>query len=200
MRILVVSESFMTRESLGTLFEQYSTIREVIAIKSLSMIDKRELLNFSFIFIEVVDKNKDELDTISLLKRVSPNVKVMILDRTKSNHILEMAIKSKIEGYLLYIIDKDEFKYHFEKIKNGKRVYESEAIEKIIYNDIKSLDVLSKRERQVLDELAKGLNNKEIGQKLYIAECTVKKHVSNILQKLELKNRQEAIIYNQKLS
>ena len=43
--------------------------------------------------------------------------------------------------------------------------------------------------------MSKGLNNKEIGENLFITECTVKKHVSNIFQKLNIRNRQEAIIY-----
>ena len=58
-----------------------------------------------------------------------------------------------------------------------------------------NIEKLTKRECEVLKEMSKGLNNKEIGENLFITECTVKKHVSNIFQKLNIRNRQEAIIY-----
>lgn len=55
--------------------------------------------------------------------------------------------------------------------------------------------MLTKREQDVLREISKGLNNKEIADNLFITESTVKKHVSNILSKLDFRNRQEAILY-----
>ena len=79
---------------------------------------------------------------------------------------------------------------------SGKKSYETSLIEVVVNSKTESnIEKLTKRECEVLKEMSKGLNNKEIGENLFITECTVKKHVSNIFQKLNIRNRQEAIIY-----
>lgn len=57
---------------------------------------------------------------------------------------------------------------------------------------------LTAREREILDHLAKGLSNKEIGEKLFLSEKTVKHHITNILQKLQVRNRVEAALLAQR--
>jgi RNA polymerase sigma factor (sigma-70 family) len=60
------------------------------------------------------------------------------------------------------------------------------------------LDELTERERQILQKLAAGLNNKEIGQQLHLAEKTIRHYMTNILQKLQVRNRVEAALIAQK--
>jgi two-component system, NarL family, nitrate/nitrite response regulator NarL len=60
------------------------------------------------------------------------------------------------------------------------------------------LDELTEREQQVLELVAAGLSNKEIGQQLYLSEKTVKHHMTNILQKLQVRNRVEAAMFAQR--
>lgn len=59
----------------------------------------------------------------------------------------------------------------------------------------KCTNPLTMREEEVLNKIAEGKNNKVISEELYISESTVKSHVRNVLQKLNLKNRKEAIVY-----
>jgi DNA-binding NarL/FixJ family response regulator len=60
------------------------------------------------------------------------------------------------------------------------------------------LDELTSREREILESLAAGLSNKEIGEKLFLSEKTVKHYMTNILQKLQVRNRVEAALLAQK--
>jgi RNA polymerase sigma factor (sigma-70 family) len=60
------------------------------------------------------------------------------------------------------------------------------------------LDELTPREREILEGLAAGLSNKEIGEKLFLSEKTVKHYMTNILQKLQVRNRVEAALLAQK--
>jgi RNA polymerase sigma factor (sigma-70 family) len=60
------------------------------------------------------------------------------------------------------------------------------------------LDELTPREREILESLAAGLSNKEIGEKLFLSEKTVKHYMTNILQKLQVRNRVEAALLAQK--
>jgi DNA-binding NarL/FixJ family response regulator len=63
---------------------------------------------------------------------------------------------------------------------------------------ISPLDELTPREKQILEGLAAGLSNKEIGEKLFLSEKTVKHYMTNILQKLQVRNRVEAALLAQK--
>ena len=56
-------------------------------------------------------------------------------------------------------------------------------------------DSLTNREKEIIQLIGEGLDNKQIAKKIYIEECTVKKHVSNILKKLNLRSRKDIIIY-----
>lgn len=78
-------------------------------------------------------------------------------------------------------------KYHLNVVVQNANKQE------INYEKIRSLK-LSEREIEVLAALVSGLTNKEIGEKLFISESTVKSHVSNIFSKLQVRNRPEAII------
>ncbi|MHA7055625.1 response regulator transcription factor [Aquimarina sp. M1] len=78
-------------------------------------------------------------------------------------------------------------------IINKKVLYRSKVVSKEIdHEKIKALG-LSKREQEVLSEIASGLSNKEIAEKLFVSESTIKTHVSNVLLKLNAKRRTQAI-------
>lgn len=195
MNILVVSASFITRESLENVFKYTLNIGDVVLKERLSDLTKEELLNAKLIFIELEERTTIELDLIKYVKLYSKNTKVIVLDRNKSEFIFTELVQSNVDGYIFNVKDKSEFIHNIENILRGKKVFESDLIENIVHNKyINNMKLLTKRENEVLEEMAKGLNNKEIANNLYITEYTVKKHVSNIFAKLGFKNRQEAII------
>lgn len=195
MDILVVSTSFMTRESLEHMFKDTLNMGNVVSKERLSDLTKEELLNSKLIFIELEERAGINLDLIKYVKLYSKNTKVIVLDRNKSEFIFTELVQSNVDGYIINVKDKSEFIYNIENILGGKKVFESYLIENIVQNKyISNMKLLTRREHEVLKEMAKGLNNKEIANNLYITEYTVKKHVSNIFSKLGFKNRQEAII------
>lgn len=195
MNILVVSASFITRESLEHMFKDTLNMGNVVSKERLSDLTKEELLNSKLIFIELEERAGIDLDLIKYVKLYSKNTKVIVLDRNKSEFIFTELVQSNVDGYIINVKDKSEFIYNIENILSGKKVFESDLIENIVQNKyISNMKLLTKREHEVLEEMSKGLNNKEIANNLYITEYTVKKHVSNIFSKLGFKNRQEAII------
>ena len=82
---------------------------------------------------------------------------------------------------------------------NKRKKQSQSEIEQIDFQQIKKLGI-SNREYEVLVEIAKGLSNKEIGEKLHISESTIKTHVSNLLVKLNAKRRTQAIQIAKELS
>ena len=98
----------------------------------------------------------------------------------------------EISGLIMKNANEEDVIYALNVIMRGGRYYSPECIK--MKPSVSVQDNLTKRESEVLDLLKEGKTNYEIGRELYISEATAKKHVSNILGKLGLKNRVEAVI------
>ena len=196
MNILLISESFILREYMENLFNEIIKDAQVNVKIRLSETTQEVLLQTDFVFIDIYDEISKELKIIDYIKIKNKKLKALVIDRNKNKSTFKKVLKYGIEGYITNLVDKEEFIFSIKKILNGKKVYETDLVE-IVVNDKtnKELNQLTRREQEVLKEISKGLNNKEIADNLFITECTVKKHVSNIFQKLNFRNRQEAIIY-----
>jgi RNA polymerase sigma factor (sigma-70 family) len=110
------------------------------------------------------------------------------------------AIKNGAQGYLLKNMDPEYWLDYITSIVEGEAPISRALATKILQefslqkNDI-SGNMLSEREKEVLQLVGQGLSNKEIGKKLYISESTVKNHLRNILAKLHLQNRMQLIAF-----
>lgn len=201
MKILLASNSFTTKESIGNIFKNIFESVSVVQTSNLKDCTIIDLINYDFIFMEFDENSYDDIDLIVNVKSISSYLKVILLDRRKCKKTFTKALNNSIDGYITDLSDKEDFIHTVKKVFKGKKVYEAELIHSIASkNEMEDIDALTKREREVLDEIAKGLNNRSIASSLYITEYTVKKHVSNILSKLNLNSRQEAIIYVNQLS
>ena len=196
MNILLISESFILREYMEKLFKGIIKDAQINIKTKLSEIPKEELLQTDFVFVDIYDEISKELEIIDYIKIENKNLKVLVIDRDKNKNTFKKVIEYGIEGYVTNIIEKEEFVFSIKKILNGKKAYATDLVESVVNDKTDNkLNRLTKREQEVLEEVSKGLNNKEIADNLRITEYTVKKHISNIFDKLNLRNRQEAIIY-----
>ena len=111
------------------------------------------------------------------------------------------SIISLYKGYILKDAFAEDFIYAFKVVNRGKKYYDPAVIEYKYGNGEKSnLDELTERELDVLKELSLGHSNGQIAKTLFISENTVKKHVSAILNKLDLSHRTEAALFAMKMS
>lgn len=106
----------------------------------------------------------------------------------------------RVDGYVLKEALPEELIHALKIISKGRKYYDPGVLELIIksndpFEDDGHLEQLTPKEKEVLMELGKGRSNKEISQVLYITEYTVKKHVSQILAKLDLTDRTQAALY-----
>lgn len=201
MKILIVSESFIVREYMEQLFKEVLDYSSINIKTKLSKTTKEELLQTDFAFIDIHDDVLNELKIIDYIKIRNKNLKVLVSDRNKNKNTFKKVLAYGIEGYITNTIEKEEFIFLLKKILRGKKAYETDLIDKVVNGSVENkLDQLTKREQEVLREMSKGLNNKEIADNLFITESTVKKHVSNIFSKLDFRNRQEAILYTSTIS
>ena len=196
MNILIVSESFVIRDSIGNLLKKTLQPTDIKIVSNLEGIDNEELSKLDFAFIDVRSENIEVVETLAKIKSIFKKLRIMILDFKKDKEIFSVLTKMGIDGYILNISEEDEFMYIVKKVLNGKKFYDSELLQYIINRPINyEAQKLTNREFAVLKQVAKGLSNKDIAINLDVTDYTIKKHVSKILSKLNLKNRQDIVIY-----
>ena len=198
MKILVVSESFIIRDSLNHILNEILDTDDIITVSNLNNVLDKELLEIDFSFIDVNKNNINIVKRLSKIRRKFKGSKIMILDSKKDIELFIKSVDYGIDGYILNIDDKDEFIYIIKKVLNGKKFYDSELLQYTIHNEKTNNEIdLTNREKCVLNYVCKGLSNKDIANELRVTDYTIKKQVSNILSKLHLRNRQDIILYAQ---
>ncbi len=115
--------------------------------------------------------------------------KVIILTTFARTGYFQRALKAGVRGYLLKDSPSEELANSIRKIMDGKKIYAPELMDDLYGED----NPLTEREKEVLELVADGKNTKEIADELSIKTGTVRNYISTILDKLEVKNRIEAI-------
>ena len=163
--------------------------------------------------MEVVGKASNGEEAVVLVERLNPDIcimdiempkktgleaaeeikgtdcKVIILTTFARSGYFQRALKAGVKGYLLKDSPSDELASSIRLVMDGKRIYAPELMDDV-YSES---NPLTEREREVLELVADGMNTKEIAEELSLKTGTVRNYISTILDKLEVKNRIEAI-------
>ena len=147
--------------------------------------------------VVVMDLVMPELDgvqaTLELLKEW-PEAKILVLTSYLDNEKIYPVIEAGAKGYMLKTSSAAEILNSIRKVYRGEEAIETEVDNKIKHHrDLH--DDLTARERDILALLAKGYDNQTIANELFISLKTVKTHVSNILGKLNVDDRTQAVVY-----
>ena len=138
------------------------------------------------------------------IKELVPSVKIVMLTVSDEEGDLYEAVKNGALGYLLKDSSIDEVANAIRLVADGQSLISPAMAVKLIdefkemsRQDRSAVQVprLTERELEVLRLVAKGLNNREAAKELFISENTIKNHVRNILDKLQLHSRMEAVLY-----
>jgi DNA-binding NarL/FixJ family response regulator len=139
------------------------------------------------------------------IKRQFPSVKVMILTTFEELGYVRDALAAGAEGYLLKAIHPKDLAAGIRLVHHGGTLITQEIAKQLITQWINSSEKvieeksnrkdfgLTEREIEILEELSKGLTNREIARKLYLTEGTVKNYISNIYSKLDVTGRHKAV-------
>lgn len=143
--------------------------------------------------------NASGIDCLKEIRQLSPAAKVIIYTaHGESDRIME-AIDLGIQGYLLKESECSDIINSIRIVHNGGTSLEpgiaTKLLDRMRNETEREINVLSRRETEVLVQLAQGKTNRDIASTLFISERTVKFHVSSILDKLHVRNRTEAALY-----
>ncbi|MFL5732250.1 MAG: response regulator [Chloroflexia bacterium] len=146
------------------------------------------------------------LPTVVEIMAQFPNTNVAILTSSEEDSDLLAAVKAGVKGYLLKNSSLEELVRAVQALAQGGAYFSSTMFTKVLQEfthlsrrrdlqEVKGIDALTEREKDVLRLVARGATNRDIATELIITENTVKVHLRNILDKLQLRNRQQAAAY-----
>jgi DNA-binding NarL/FixJ family response regulator len=158
------------------------------------------------VLMDVLMPGHGGIDATKRIKDVSPHTKILMLTISDEEEDLYEAIKAGASGYLLKEISIEEVADAIRKVHAGQSLISPSMASKLLTEfaamarkDEEKQQMpaprLTDREMEVLNLVAQGLNNRDIAKNLFISENTVKNHVRNILEKLHLHSRMEAVVY-----
>lgn len=201
-RVLIVDDHDLVREGICKLLELYDDI-EVAgeAGDGLETVNMVRELSPELVLLDLNMPRMDGITTIKKIKEINPDVKVLILTIHDGEEYVYEVIRAGAEGYIQKDIKPEELHESIERVINGEKVFPRSIEEQVSETAASStqLEELSAREQEVLELLAKGMSNRMIAEALFISEKTVKNHVSNILKKLSVNDRTQAVIFSLKM-
>ncbi len=156
------------------------------------------------VLLDIRMPKRSGIEACLAIKEAVPSAKIIILTVSDEEADLYEAVKSGASGYLLKDSSIEEVAQAIRVVADGQSLISPSMAVKLI-DEFKQMSRperehvpglrLTDRELEVLRLVAKGMNNREIARDLFISENTVKNHVRNILEKLQLHSRMEAVMY-----
>ncbi len=206
-RVLVVDDHALFRRGLEMVLEQEPDI-EVVgeASDGAEAVEKAVDTTPDIVLMDVRMPRRGGIDACTAIKDAVPSAKIIMLTISDEEADLYDAIKAGAMGYLLKEISIEEVASAIRAVAGGQSLISPSMASKLLTefaSMIKKTDErqqlltprLTDREMEVLRLVAKGLNNRDIAKQLFISENTVKNHIRNILEKLQLHSRMEAVVY-----
>ncbi|WP_270736543.1 response regulator transcription factor [Streptococcus anginosus] len=190
MKLLVAEDQSMLRDALCQLLELQSDVETVHQASNGQ--EAMTLLQSQKIDVAILDVEMPKqtgLDVLEWVKEKQPTVKVVIVTTFKRPGYFERAIKADVDAYVLKERSIANLMKTIHTVLGGKKEYSPELMEVMMT----SKNPLSNQEILVLQAAARGLSSKEIAQKLYLSNGTVRNYMSSILTKLAAENRLEAV-------
>ena len=190
MKLLIAEDQSMLRDAMSTLLSMEDSIESVLQAK-----DGKEAINListNDIDVAILDVEMPEatgLDVLEYIRSNNIHCKVVIVTTFKRMGYFERAIKNNVDAYVLKDRSIDELMKTINNVLAGHKEYSPELMENIF----NSHNPLTNQEKIILLKIKEGLPNKEIANELFLSEGTIRNYISNILTKLNCKNRTEAV-------
>lgn len=199
MKVLVVDDDRLVSSSLKTILEADSEIKVVGTLSSgAQAVAQYSQLQPDVLLMDIRMEGMTGLEAAQSILSADPDAKILFLTTFSDNEYIARALKIGAKGYIL----KQNFESIAPSIKTvcaGQRVFGDEIITKLptmhgAGSGFGKFD-LSDREVVLITQVADGLSNREIAEKLFLSEGTVRNYISTLLDKLNLRDRTQLAIF-----
>ncbi len=199
-KIALVDDHFIVRQGLEFLL---STQNEIEVTGSFgngqSLLDalNENKIEANLVLVDLVMPEMNGITLIQHIKEGFPHIKILVLTSYVDEEHVMSAMRVGADGYEMKDVEPEALMTSITRVLNGEKVIHEDAqhVMDVVITKPHILNKLSKRETEVLKEMAKGKTNKEIAETLFVSEKTIKTHVSHIFSKLQVNDRTQAAIY-----
>ncbi len=209
-RIILVDDNYEHLSGIKELIEIESDFDVVATATSASVaISLIKKYRPEIVLMDINMPEKDGLTAIAEIEKLDLGVRTIALTGYDDPDLIFRAMKIGAKGYILKTMASAQLIYAIDEVANGKiylpatlssrffeyfqKSFKEET--QVISDEENLLNYLTQREEEVLDLLTQGITYKGVAQKLFISETTVKTHVNNIFQKLQVNDRTQAVLY-----
>jgi NarL family two-component system response regulator LiaR len=198
-RVMIVDDHLMVRDGLRVFLSVYDDIQVVAeADDGEQAIKLCRGANPDVILMDLLMPNMDGIEATRHIRSENESIRVIALTSFAEQELVEKAIRAGAISYLLKDVQSDKLAETIREAKQGRSTIDSAAAQALVASTDEGTPVsedLTQREREILVLLTEGKTNKEIAKQLSLSEGTVRFHVSNILSKLGVSNRTEAVSF-----
>lgn len=196
-RVMVVDDHTMVRKGLATFLKAFDDLKLVGEAGSGTIaIDLCVEIRPDVVLMDMIMPDMDGAETAKKIRQKVPHVQVIMLSSFKEGKLIKKALEAGAIGYLLKDVSADELARAIRLAYVGRATLSPEAAQSLVETTnlppVPGLD-LTERELDVLALMVEGLSNTQIAAKLGVGTSTIKSHVSNVLSKLGVGSRTEAV-------
>jgi DNA-binding NarL/FixJ family response regulator len=202
-RVLVADDQSMVRAGFRMLLSHEEDV-EVVAEASngLEAVDKAARFRPSVVLMDIRMPELDGLEATRRILAADDTARILILTTFDLDEYVYEALRAGASGFVLKDDPPEQLLAAIRTVAGGDALLSPTITKRVIKQFVripqpappKQLDDLTERELDVFRLITRGLSNAEIGQELYISDTTVKTHITHILQKLDLRDRVQAVV------
>lgn len=196
-RVMIVDDHLMVRRGLATFLKVYDDLELVgEADRGEAAVQLCGKLQPDVILMDMIMGDMDGAAATRLIRKQYPSMQIIALTSFKDEILVQSALHAGAISYLLKDVSANELVQAIRAAYAGRSIMSSEATQALIHaasQDPLPGHDLTEREREVLILMVEGLNNTQIAGRLTVSPSTIKSHVSNILAKMGVASRTEAV-------
>ena len=195
MKILMVDDDLLVLNALTTILSKSGYEIVLATTDSKKAVETYKENKIDVVILDIRMKEVNGVDVAIEILEYDKDAKIMLLTTFNDRDDIIRALNKGVLGVIL----KDNVASlipAIESVKLGNKILDNELNLKNLFNTTKKdFNLLTQKEIEILEQIAKGLSNKEISEKLFLSEGTVRNYISGILEKLELRDRTQLAIY-----
>ncbi len=199
-RVLIADDHALVREGLRKLLERDESIEIIDEVgDGQGAINVARKERPSVILMDVNMPGTDGIVATRVIKREMPSIKVIALTIYEDEEVVEM-VKAGVSAYVLKDVAGSELIDTIHRVMAGEVVIHPRVSKRLVKeisrsNQKQAMIKLTRREHDIINLLVKGSSNKDMAERMYISEKTVKNHLTSIFRKLGVKDRTQAAVF-----